>query len=136
MLGCREALGHCSGFGKAQSEVWDSQSWLVSPQACKEGGGHLVLRLLAIQVPLDAEEAENKVGARGLDLARGLGELQLVPWERGLGWTVEGLNLAWWQLWLGHREAFYGRLDRSFVGEGHLRGSPPMVVLKRGSPWF
>lgn len=52
--GSNEAPGHCSRGGEAQTEAWDSQSWLRGPWAYNVAGaiwflgsqGHLVLRLL------------------------------------------------------------------------------------------
>jgi hypothetical protein len=49
--------------------------------------------------------------------------------EFGLAWF--GGSHGW-----EHREAFYGRLDGSSIGEGLLHGSPQWIPMERGSPWF
>lgn len=36
--GCREAQRQCSEGGKAQSKMWEMQSWLRGPQTCNEVG--------------------------------------------------------------------------------------------------
>jgi hypothetical protein len=68
------------------------------------GQGHLVLRLLDIQAPLEvSEELRTESGPHGSSsLKLGLGG--------GCGWE--------------HREAFYGRLDSCSIGEDLLHGSP------------
>lgn len=60
-----------------QSEVWDSHSWPRVYPGLQGGCGHLGLRLLDIQVPLEAaEELRMEWEHHRLDLAQG-------PWEAG-----------------------------------------------------
>lgn len=94
----------------------------------------LVLRLLGIQVPLEATEGPSgdprigsSLGPRGKE-----GELQLVLHSPWLGSGSGGGGGCSWE----RRETFYRRLDCRLLGEGLLCGFPQWIPMKIGSPQF
>ena len=106
----------------------------LGQQGLQGGWGHLILRLLDTQVPLEAtKELGLELGPSGLDLARepkgkeGTEELWLVP----TGTSVLGLFGC--SAWLGRdrvwksRKVTCGRLDIALSLEGDLLHCSSMV---------
>lgn len=127
MSGCREAVGHSSGGGAAQSEVPDTAGAVWGSPCLRRGSyalGHPGVAGCCGRAENDMETplTGSSLGQRGE-----VGELWLVPWGcRGSLWLGCGrLVLAWcggscgWE----YREAFCGRLDCISIGED-LHGSP------------
>jgi hypothetical protein len=103
------------------------------------GWGHVVPRFLDTQAPQEVlEELRTESGPpkAGSSLGSGdkggssswfqVGVLGLMGSRLGLGGGCS------WEC----REAFYGRLDCSSVGQGLLHGSPQQILMKRDSPQF
>lgn len=73
--------GHRSWGGEAQSEALDMARTGSGFLGLQGGQGHLVLRLLNIQALLGClRRAENRMGTRGLDLARARGVNGVSDW--------------------------------------------------------
>jgi len=92
----REAVGHHSRGGGAQSEVQDSHSWLGVARHARRPG-HLVVRLLDTQALLGASEFLRKESGPTLGLNR--------TWDwgagdggRGSGWSCLERVFDCWQL--------------------------------------
>lgn len=124
---------HRSRGGEAQSEVWDSWSWLGGPRPARRPGlsGSQALRHPGTSG--SCGRAENRVGGwqtgSSLRLRGKKRGAPAGPMGRILGLTTMGLILVWW-LWLGAEKPSNGD------SEGHLCGSPQQILVKRVSPWF
>jgi hypothetical protein len=109
VLGCREAPGHCSRGGEAQTEAWDSQSWLRGPWACKEVRVSGSQSLGHPGTTGSCGRAENRVGTHRLELVGpwvGREGTLAGPAGAVLGFMGSSLGLGAGRGW-EHRKAFY-----------------------------